>query len=144
MFKNDASNQRELKVIQICQFSAIWSSQQSSYLEKTRFFVISVAASKRRNRQYSDLCRSFINFESKTQSVFAISIANVCRDANSVKHSRFYQNQNPVKYLLIIILEVTRRLQLKTSKRRNRQYSGAAENFNILIKNDGNECGFFS
>ena len=75
--------------------------------------------------------------------MFVISIANVCRDANSVKHSRFFQNLNAVKNLLIIILEVTRRLQLKTSKRRNRQYSGAAENSNILIKNDGNECGFF-
>ena len=52
--------------------------------------------------------------------------------------------QNPVKKLLITTLEVTRRLKLETSKRRNRQYSGAAENFNILIKDDGNECGFFS
>ena len=76
--------------------------------------------------------------------MFVISIANVCRDANSVKHSRFFQNLNAVKNLLIIILEVTRRLQLKTSKRRNRQYSGAAESCTILIEEEENESGFFS
>ena len=75
--------------------------------------------------------------------MLVINIANVFRGAKGVKHSHLSQNQNPLKKLLITSSEVTGRLQLKTSKRRNRQYSGAAENCNILIMNDGNESGIF-
>ena len=55
----------------------------------------------------------------------------------------FPQFQMLFQILTKCINEVTLRLQLKTSKRRNRQYSGAAESCTILIEDEENESGFF-
>ena len=75
--------------------------------------------------------------------IAVISLAIIClvwkclKQTFVMEKSCVHQNLNTYVYL------VTIRLQLKTSKIRNRQYSRSGESRSFLIKNDGNSTRFF-